>query len=286
MEEAHCTPYMDDLVVFSESWEDHLVHVEGVLKKLESAGLTANPKKCVWGGKHVEFSEHRAEAFRNYSLPKTKKGLRSFLGAVSFYRRYLRQLASETAKLTPLTSKLAPSKVVWSREGELAFKCIINMICATSELCIPLPEDRYSLVTDASGLGIGGVLQVERDGRWEAATELEALAMVSSVEHFAYYLYGHSFIIYTDHKPLTSLLESDRLNPRLRRLGYKLQGWMVNIEYLPGMDNGFADALSREERRSEMHTTGVNEIEQRECRIPPGHSSGGGGCGGNTSTEE
>jgi len=54
MEEAHCTPYMDDLVVFSESWEDHLAHIEGVLRKLESAGLTANPRKCVWGGKQLD----------------------------------------------------------------------------------------------------------------------------------------------------------------------------------------------------------------------------------------
>jgi len=108
------------------------------------------------------------------------------------------------------------------------------------------------------------VLQVRRDGHWEAAaffsrqlrgaeqrysaTEMEALAMVAAVEHFADYLYGHAFTIYTDHKPLTHLLDSDRLNPRLRRLGYKLQGWMVWIEYLPGQENGFADAFSREER--------------------------------------
>jgi len=166
-----------------------------------------------------------------YSRPTSKKGLRSFLGAVSFYRRYLHQLASQTAILTPLTSKLAPSKVVWSSEGELAFRTICVMISNVCELCIPLPEDEYSIVTDASGLGIGGVLQVKRDGKWEAAaffsrqlkgaaTELEALAVVASVQNFAYYLYGHVFVVYSDHKPLTQLLHSDKLNPRLRRLGY------------------------------------------------------------------
>jgi len=171
-----CTPYMDDLIIFSSTWEDHLRDVERVLQTLKEAGLTANPSKCVWGGKFVEFlghkvgggrmalPRHRAEAFKKYSLPTTKKGLRSFIGAVSFYRRYVKQLASETAKLTPLTSKLAPLKVVWSREGELAFHNIVSLICNTSELCIPLTEDKYSLVTDASGLGIGGVLQVDRHG--------------------------------------------------------------------------------------------------------------------------
>jgi len=159
----------------------------------------------------MALPRHRAEAFRNYQLPTTKKGLRSFLGAVSFYRRYVKMLAMHTAILTPLTSRLAPSKVVWSSEGESAFKSIVDLICNTCTLCIPLPQDCYSIVTDASGLGIGGVLQVERDGVWEpagffsrqlrgaeqrySATELEALAVVESVTHFAYYLYGHSFKI-------------------------------------------------------------------------------------------
>jgi len=111
----------------------------------------------------MALPDHRAEAFRHYTKPTTKKGLRSFLGAVSFYRRYIRQLASQTAKLTPLTTKQAPPKVVWSEEGELAFSSIVDMICNTCHLHIPLPNDEYSLVTDASGLGIGGVLQVRRD---------------------------------------------------------------------------------------------------------------------------
>ena len=81
-----------------------------------------------------------------------------------------------------------------------------------------------------------------------SATELEALALVSTINHFGYYLYGREFIAYSDHKPLCQLLSSDRLNPRLKRLAYKLQHWLVKIEYLPGDRNGMADALSREER--------------------------------------
>jgi len=103
-EHSNCTPYMDDLVIFSDTWEDHLVHIDSALHTLEKAGLTANPSKCVWGGTCIEFlghlvgggkmalPAHRAEAFTRYSLPTTKKGLRSFLGAVSFYRRYIKML--------------------------------------------------------------------------------------------------------------------------------------------------------------------------------------------------
>ena len=128
-----CTPYMDDLVIFSPCWEDHVKHVRIVLDRLRKAGLTANPAKCKWGGTRMEFlghlveedsmsvPAHRAEALATYSRPTTKKGLRAFLGAVGFYRRYVELLAKHTAILTPLTAKLAPSKIVWTRKGELAF---------------------------------------------------------------------------------------------------------------------------------------------------------------------
>ena len=115
-------------------------------------------------------------------------------------------LASQTAILTPLTTKQAPSKDEWTEEGKEAFGHICATISHSCSLCIPLPNDTFSLVTDASGFGIGVVLQVKRQRQWEAAaffsrqlreaeqhysaTKIEALALVSSVEHFAYYLYG------------------------------------------------------------------------------------------------
>jgi len=114
---------------------------------------------------------------------------------------------------------------------------------------------------------LGGVLQVLRDEEWQpaaffsrqlrgaetrySATELEALALVETIHHFAYYLYGKAFKAYTDHKPLLQLLTSDRLNPRLRRMSYKLQPWMLEVRYIEGARNGMADALSREERWEE-----------------------------------
>ena len=293
-----CSPYMDDLVIFSSCWEDHVGHVRQVLHKLRSAGLMANPAKCHWGGTRMEFlrhlvgegtmsiPQHRVESLASYTKPTTKKGLRAFLGSVSFYRHYLELLAEHTAVLTPLTSKLAPSRIVWTVERESAFTCICTYIAKCCSLCIPLPEDVFSVVTDASGLGIGGILQVWREGRWEAATfhsrqlrgaeqrysatELEALALVSTIQHFGYYLYGREFVAFTDHKPLCQLMSSDRLNPRLRRLSFKLQHWLVNVEYLPGDKNGMVDALSREER---PRMTSV-------AQETPDISFASGGCGG------
>ena len=218
--------------------------------------------------------EHRVAALAKYSRPTTKRGLRAFLGSISFYRWYLKQLATQTALLTPLMAKRAPQRVEWSEEGECAFNTICTYFCDMSVLCIPLSDDEFSIVFDASGKGIGGVLQVKREGEWQpaaffsrqlrgaeqrySATELEALALAETVSHFAYYLYGRKFTAYTDHKPLEQLLTSTRLNPRLQRLSYKLQQWLMTIQYISGAQNMLADALSREEKpsptRSEEHT--------------------------------
>ena len=270
------TAYMDDVVIYSSSWEDHVRHIKAVLDRLKAANLTVNPTKCVWGGKTMTFlghhvgakkmslPAHRVEALARYDRPVTKRGLRAFLGFVGFYRRYARQLAAQTAILTLHTGKQAPSRILWDDECEMAVNEIISIMSHTTSLSIPLPQDTFSLVTDASGRGIGGVLQVMRDGEWQAAayfsrqlkgpkqmysaTEMEALAMVESVAHFNYYLYGREFRVYTDHKPLTQLLTSEHLNPRLRRFAFKLQHWLLDICYMPGKDNSLADALSREER--------------------------------------
>ena len=121
------------------------------------------------GDGRMMMPAHRADALGKYSQPTTKKGLRAFLGAIGFYKRYVELFATQTAILTPFTTKQAPSKVEWMEEGEIAFRHICTTISQACSLCIPLPHDTLSLVTDASGLGIGGVLQVLRRGKWEAA---------------------------------------------------------------------------------------------------------------------
>ena len=175
------TPYMHDIIIYSDSWSEHIEHIKLVLETLRHTSLRVNPKKCKWGGKYMDFighhvgggrmfmPAHRAQLLGNYSRPTTKKGLQAFLGSIGFYRRYVEQLASQTAILTPLTIKQAPHKVEWTEEGKIAFKTICATISNACSLCIPLPSDTFSLVTDASGLRVGGVLQVKRQGQWEAA---------------------------------------------------------------------------------------------------------------------
>ena len=176
---AFASPYMDDIIIYSNDWKDHKQHMREVLDRLKKVGLTANPAKCSWGGTTMEFLGHtvgngcmtipdkQAETLLRYTRPTTKKGLRSFLVAISFYRRYVELLASDTAVLSPATSKLTPSKVLWTEEMETAFTHVHECVSNVCILTIPLPED-MSIVTDASRLGIGGVLQVRRDSKWEA----------------------------------------------------------------------------------------------------------------------
>lgn len=267
--------YIDDIVIFSQSWEEHIIHIREVMKVIDRAGLTVNPDKCRWAGKEVIFLGHRVgrgrcavpevrvAAIRDFARPVTRKALRSFLGMVSYYRRYISMLAKQTAILSPATSKSAPPKVEWTEEMNLAFQSIRKSICDDVLLCIPTSTDRVSVVTDASGYGIGGILQVWREEKWRpaaffsrqtraaerrySATELEALAMVETIMHFSQYLLGKQFVSYTDHKALCSLLTSDRLNPRLKRLSMKLSGYSVSVVYVPGPSNTAADALSRQE---------------------------------------
>ena len=159
-------PYMDDVIIYSPTWEDHITHIGKVLSTLQQAGLTVNPKKCCWGGRAVEFlghfigegnmsiPQHRTTALANYTKPNTKRGLRAFLGSVGFYRRYLPHLAEFTSTLTPLTSKQAPQRVEWTGEGVSAFRHICDFFCDPPNLCVPLPSDVLSIVSDA-GQGYG-----------------------------------------------------------------------------------------------------------------------------------
>ena len=152
-----------------------------MLVQLRKAGLTASPKKCTWGGKVVEFlgyklgdgkvsiPDRRVRVLKEYVRTKTKRALRTFLGIVSFYQRYINMLAEHTAVLSPATGKSATNVVDWTEKIDKAFRAIYQSVCDACALEIPLPQDQYSLVTDASGFGLGAVIQVKRKEGWTAA---------------------------------------------------------------------------------------------------------------------
>ena len=267
-------PYIDDVIVFSKNGEEHVQHLRCVLDALRRFGLTIKEEKCQFGREKVEYlghvigggllavPAHRAAAMSEYIRPVTKKQLRSFLGAAGYYRQFVEGFARLSSVLSPMTSKSAPSVVVWTAEGVEAFNLIKVSLVDVCCLTIPTQEDEFSLHCDASGAGIGATLNVLREGierpvafyskqlqgaqHFYSATELEGLAVFKSVHYFAHYLYGCRFQVFTDHKALVSLLHSKVLNRRLHGWVLQLLQFDFKILYRPGLENGDADALSRQ----------------------------------------
>ncbi len=147
--------YIDDVIIYSESWEDHIGDIRRVLLKLREVELTVKRSKCVWGGRKVEFlgvevgegvcsiPARRVEAIRNYAKPTTRKGLQRFLGLVSYYRRFIKGLAKHTSTLSPHSTKSAPRIIVWTGEKSAAFQCIRELLCGVCSLVIPTCNDVF-----------------------------------------------------------------------------------------------------------------------------------------------
>ena len=267
-------PYIDDVIVFSRSVVEHERHLGEVVRALGKAGLTIKKSKCTFGRRSVEYlghrigsgclavPQHRITAMEKYLLPHSKKQLRAFLGAASYYRQFIYQFAWYSSALSPSTSLPAPAVVDWDDTKLKAFNHLRVSLCNMCVLTIPVSEDVFCLHTDASAMGIGATLNVVRDHKEltvaffsrqlqgaqvrYSATELEALAVIRSVHFFAHFLYGRHFEVVTDHKALTSLMSSSRLNRRLQGWALKLMDFDFSITYKPGSQNGDADGLSRQ----------------------------------------
>ena len=267
-------PYIDDVLVFSQNPEEHAAHLRRVIEDLSASGLTVKLSKCIFGMKKIEYlghiigggelavPEHRAAAMAEYRLPKTKKQLRSFLGAAGYYRKFVQGFARMSSVLSPWTAKLSPSVVEWTEEGLQAFRDIKVSLIDLCVLTIPSEEDVFVLHCDASGAGVGATLNVTREGELRpaayfskqlqgaekryCATELEGLAIYRSINFFSHYLFGRSFMVVTDHKALVSFLKSRVLNRRLQGWMLQLQQFDFSIVYRPGAEHLDADALSRQ----------------------------------------
>ncbi len=216
---AHCcVNYVDDVVVFSKNWEDHLSHLRSVIECLGASGLSIKLKKCCFRSSHLlylghrigsgSFSipDHRVSALSEFARPMTKKQLRSFLGSMSYYRQFIPKFAECSSLLTPATSLRAPLRVVWTEEMTSAFCELKVLLCSSCLLYVPSCEDVFVLYSDTSGAGVGECLHVVRDGRElpvgfysrqlrsaeknYSVSELECLAIVASLKHFEFHIYG------------------------------------------------------------------------------------------------
>lgn len=272
--ESHSLPYIDDVIIFSISFADHLKHVSSVLSRLASAGLTVKKSKCLWCFKSFEFlgfqvgngrlsiPQARVHHISTYVIPKTKSALRSFLGLIAFYSRFIPSLASHTSVMSCHLTKQSPDKIQCTDDFRTSFDFIINSISSFTSLVIPTTNDALCVFTDASYSGVGGSLCVYRHSNWlpcgfysrqllpreknYAAVDLEALALLATVTHFRYFLSGRFFKAFTDHSALVSILDGQPPSARLCRWKLKLLEYHFELCHIKGSANQVADALSRQ----------------------------------------
>lgn len=266
--------YIDDVVIFSNTWEEHLHHLDRVFQCLQKAGLTLKQSKCQFGlsdvyylgyligGGGIQPDPQKVEAVLAYKQPETKSEVSAFLGLTGYYRKFVPSYASKAAPLTELLRKGKPERILWSAACTKAFVTLKECLIKAPILRVPDPNRRFIVQTDASDVGIGAVLsQLEENGEEHpiayasrklqpretkySAIEKECLAIVWALKYFKYYLYGQAFTIYTDHKPLTWLNTMKNSNQRLTRWILTLQEYRYEIHHRPGTQNKNADGLSR-----------------------------------------
>ncbi|KAL0199477.1 hypothetical protein M9458_008017, partial [Cirrhinus mrigala] len=265
--------YLDDVVIHSNSWQEHLQHLRQTLKKITEAGLTLNIGKCEWArqeasylGYHLDNGQlcpqvNKVEAIRQSPRPKMKKEVRPFLGLVGWYRWFVPNLTSIAAPLTNLLKKSVANPIQWNKDCKVAFKTLKEKMCSSPVLQSPAFTQSFLVQVDASAIGLGAVLVQGTQGNEKPVVyfsrkllpretryseiEKECLAIKWALESSRYYLLRREFSLETDHRALTWLHSLKDHNARVMRWYLSLQPYNSKIRHRPGRLNLVADYLSR-----------------------------------------
>ena len=259
--------FIDDILVYSRSKEEHKEHLRLVMERLRNQKLFAKFSKCSFWKREIGFLGHivsgegvaadpeKVQAIREWPRPTTVTEVRSFLGLAGYYRKFVKDFSSIAKPLTKLTGKGVP--FLWVEETEKAFKKLKEALTTAPVLALPEQGKPYTVYTDASRVGLGCVLM--QDGRVIAYAsrqlrkhednysthDLELAAVVFALRIWRSYLYGEEVEVYTDHQSLKYLFTQPDLNLRQRRWMEFVADYDIRIRYHPGKANVVADALSR-----------------------------------------
>ena len=269
-----CVVYLDDIVIYSDTWSEHIRRLRALFIALEKAGLVVNLSKCDFGKAEVLYLGHKVghgkvlpkqknvEAIVKFPVPTSRKNIRQFLGLSGYYRRFVPGFSSLSA---PLSDALkGKDKFLWTEDCHAAFSKIKAILSNEPILKSPDFTKPFKLMTDASDFGIGAVLIQESENGLEhpvayyskklndhqrrySTIEKEALALVQAIQHFDIYITASSgpIRVYTDHDPLKFLAKFKNKNSRLIKWSIILQEFPLKICHIKGKDNVVADALSR-----------------------------------------
>lgn len=275
-----CRAYVDDLLIASSSPAEHEQHLKAVFERLRGYGIIINTAKCQFGVGELEFLGHhidhqgirplpaKVEVIRNFPRPSTRRQLREFLGIVNFYRRFVPHCATTLQPLQEFLKKShgEAAALTWDATAERMFTKIKADIADATLLVYPEDNAPLCVMTDASEVAIGAVLQQWQNNIWKpisffsktlSPTERrystfgrELLAAYLTLRHFRHLLEGRSFFILTDHKPLTFAIRSLKSDSQthttreLRQMSY-ISEFTTDVRHVSGRDNPVADALSR-----------------------------------------
>lgn len=278
-----CIVYLDDIIIFSKDPRSHIERLEAVFKKLQAAGLKLNPKKCSFFKKKISYLGHvvsaegvatdpkKLEAVKNWPIPFTVYDVRSFLGFIGYYRKFIKDFSKIAKPLRTLLQGLESqgkktakkSLIDWTSEHQETFDHLKQLCCEAPILAYPDHKLPFILHTDSSTDGLGAILYQVQGGQKRViayasrsvnqaearypAHKLEFLALKWAItEKFHDYLYGGNvFDVYTDNNPLTYILTSAKLDACGQRWVARLASYNFNLHYKAGSSNVDADALSR-----------------------------------------
>ena len=278
-----CIPYLDDILVYSKTFNEHVQDVRQVLRRLQEHGIKLKPSKCKFFQRRVRYLG-RIVSGDGYSLDpddtaavhnlakqklETVGDVRKLLGFLSYYRQYIQDFSRIAKPLYDLMAGPEPlasnHRVTWTEEHQKRLDMLIHRLTSPPVMAFPDFTKPFVLHTDVSQEGLGAVLYQEQDGKLRVlgyasrtltpseknyhmhAGKLEFLALKWAVtEKFRDYLfYSTSFTVYTDNNPLTYILSSAKLSAVGHRWVAELADFNFDIKYRPGKSNIDADVLSR-----------------------------------------
>lgn len=276
--------FLDDIMVFSKTLEEHEKHLRVVLQRLRDRRLFIKLSKCAFFRQEVEFLGHRVgrqgtrmmqdklDAILKWPEPKSKKEVEQFLGLAGYYRRFIAHFSKIASPLSELCGTLKKTRgiakstlpikpFVWEDRQKEAFATLKKAVSEAPCLALPDPELDFIVHTDASGYGTGAVLMQEfKEGMRPIAFlshkmtkaernypvhEQELLAILKALRAWRHYLSGRKFKILTDHQSLQYVESSAMATPRQMRWAAWFAEFDFTICYVPGKVNVVADALSR-----------------------------------------
>lgn len=263
--------FFDDILIFSNSWQEHLKHLRTVFTRISNAGLTLRKSKCTFAVAEVDYLgfrvglgkvaplEQKVQAILNFTAPKNKKQLKTLIGLSSYYRRFIPNYSFLTAKLTDLLK--SGIKFQWNTEADKAFLDLKSRLASRPILRPPDYTQPFHLAVDASDIAIAATLfqqvddiehpicyfsrKLDKHQRNYSTVEKEALALLLSVRAFSVYFGSTPVRVYTDHNPLVFLHRMANHNQKLLRWSLELQHYNLEIIHRPGKENLLPDLLSR-----------------------------------------